>query len=295
MKRLYDRRVSVTVGDVRFSSDPGPDGEALILPGGRVARGLTISFKVTNSLESKSNDCEAQLVNLNADTRGAIASRRKQRFIIEAGYRDSIATIFDGDAVEVRTTRQATDVVTTVSAKDGFRLTRSRVSTSLPPGSSVGEAIQEVARSMGLAASSAVQRAKQGDFDGAVSTFFNGLTMSGTARDQMDELARTHGFDWSIQQGELLILNKSEVTPDEAVLLNSSTGLITSPERLTDEKRPKSLLVRGRSLLQPGIRPGRLVELESAEISGRFKVEKVTHTGDTSGQAFDSVFDGVEQ
>ncbi len=293
MARLFNKRVAVTVNDLRFANNPNPDAGSYQLEDGRIGGELKMTFKVKRSLDSKTNKATAQIFNLKEDTRGRITVEKPQ-FIIEAGYLETFATIFQGTAVELSTTRDATGFTTTIVASDGFKQTRERVNVSLGPGASVGDAIEQVAKSMKLGASKALKRAKAGDFDGAVKGFFNGLTMSGRSRDEMDKLARTHGFDWSIQNEELQILLPDEATTEDAVLLSPDTGLITSPVRVIDEKRPGRLIVRAQSLLQPGITPGRIVELDSVEIKGQFKTQDVEHTGDTASSTFFSDWEGVE-
>jgi len=44
--------------------------------------------------------------------------------------------------------------------------------------------------------------------------------------------------------------------------------------------------VSATSLLNPEIRPGRRVQVESQFVNGVFKVEKVTHSGDTHSTQF---------
>jgi hypothetical protein len=43
-----------------------------------------------------------------------------------------------------------------------------------------------------------------------------------------------------------------------------------------------------KSVLQPGLRPGRGLQLQSAAYSGLFRIEKVKHEGDTHGQTWTS-------
>lgn len=293
MPRLFDKRVAITVNDRQFVNDVSADGSPAELPSGTIAGNLRMTFKVDRSLESKANKAIAQIFNLNEDSRGQITVEKPQ-FIIEAGYLDTAAIVFQGTAVEVTTTRGAKGFMTTIKAADGFRATRQRVNVSLGPGSSVGDAIEKIAKSMGVVATKSIARAKAGDFTGAAKTFFNGLTMSGRSRDEMDKLARTNGFDWSIQNEELQILLPDEATSETAVLLSPETGLITSPFRVVDEKRPGLVIVRAQSLLNAGISPGRKVELSSEEISGVFKTQKVSHSGDTASTTWFSDFEGVE-
>lgn len=293
MANLFDKRCAVSIEDLRFVNDPGATGAPTQLPDGRIAGNLRLAFKVERNLESKANKAEAQIFNLGEDSRGQ-SQLEKPSFVIEAGYRDTFAQIFQGTAVEIRNTRESTGFVTTVKAADGFKATRARVSVSLSPGLTAGDAMEQIIKSMKVAGAKAIAKAKAGDFTGGIKTLWNGLTMSGNARDEMDKLARTYGFDWSIQNGEIQILLPTETTGESAIVLGPLTGLLTSPIRVIDEKRPGAVLARAQALLHPKISPGRIVQLESEEISGQFKTEKVTHVGDTATTAWFSQFDGIE-
>lgn len=278
MARLFDRRAAVTVDELRILNDPSDSGERI--------PGLRIAFKVEKSKESKSNKASAQIFGLNEDSRGKMTNTRRPQFIIEAGYRDTMAQIFKGKALEVTTTRQVPGILTTVKAKDGFVAGRHRIVKALPPGATAGEAIEAVAKSMEVSAKKAIDRAKAGDFTGGVKQLFQGLSLSGNSRDEMDKLAETYGFEWSIQDGDLQILNPDETTSQQAILVSSSTGLIGSPVRVIDDKKPRANIQKGRSLLEPGMSIGRRLQLESAEVSGTFRILKLTHAGDTSSGDF---------
>ncbi len=293
MAKLFDKRVAVIVNDLRVDNDRSLDGKPTLLEDGRIAGNLRIAFKVDRSLESKANKASAQIFNLNEDSRGRIAVEKPQ-FVIEAGYRDTFASIFQGTATEVSTTREATGFTTTVKAADGFKASRERVRVSLRPGATPGDAIEQVIKSFKISGTKALARAKAGDFGGAGEALLNGLTMSGRSRDVMDNLARTYKFDWSIQNEEIVILLPDEATEESAILLSPETGLIGSPIRVLDEKRPGALLVQGSALLHPGISPGRRIKLSSQELDGFFKIEKVSHTGDTAASTWSSEFQGTE-
>ena len=292
MALLFDRRVAITVGEFRFVSDPSLTAEPIVLADGRLARGFKTAFKVELSHESKANKAQAQVWNLNEDTRGKISTpEQKPQFIIEAGYRDTFSQIFKGEAVEITTTRNAPGVVTTMKAQDGFK---ARISKSFSPGVNVGDVIGDVMESLGVNAKKGIARAKSGDLTGGVKQLFSGFTASGSSRDELDKMAKTYGFDWSIQDGELQVLLPEETTSEEAIVLNSSTGLIGSPIRVIDDKKPKANIARGRALIIPKIKPGRRLELESNEISGSFRILKVTLTGQSDGGDFFSDWEALE-
>lgn len=295
MARLFDRRVAISVGEFRFVSDQAGNAMPLRLEDGTPLRGFKVAFRVDRSHESKANKAQAQVFNLNEDTRGKLQiNERKAPFIIEAGYIDTFAQIFSGDAVEISSTRNMPGIVTTLKAQDGYKASKERIVKSFSPGVDVGDVISDIADSLKVNAKKAIAKAKAGDFTGGVKQLFNGLSISGNSKVELDKLAKTYGFDWSIQDGELQMLLPTETTGDDAVVLGPGTGLIGSPVRVKDDKRPKTVIVRGRSLLQPKIRPGRRIELESVEISGTFRTLKLTHAGQSDAGEFYTDFEGVE-
>jgi hypothetical protein len=88
------------------------------------------------------------------------------------------------------------------------------------------------------------------------------------------------GYSWSIQDGKFQLLGPEETLGDQAFLLTTATGLVGIPEAGEDG------LVKARSLLQPEILPGKLVELQAESldaVNGAYRVEKATFIGDTWG------------
>lgn len=295
MPDLFGRRVAITLGTFRFVSDASPDGSPVLLDDGSKLYGFRVTFKVERSHESTGNKAQAQIFNANEDSRGKFSDGRpRPHFIIEAGYRDTFGQLFAGEAVEISTTRNAPGIVTTIKAKDGFSASRQRIVKSFAPGANAGDVIADIAKSLGINASKAIARAKAGDFTGGIQRFFNGVSLSGNSKAEMDKFARTYGFDWSIQDGELQMLLPEETTKEEAVLLSADTGLIGSPARVYDDMKPRAVIMKGRSLLNPKIRPGRRLELESVEVSGSFRALKVEHAGQSDGGDFYSDWEALE-
>jgi len=117
----------------------------------------------------------------------------------------------------------------------------------------------------------------------------NGFASVGPARKVMGDLSRYLSADWSIQNGEIQLVAKTQSNGREAVLLTPETGLIDRPEPLDsndgklDGAKPPSGW-RLKSLLQPGIEPGGVVMVESQELKRQpLKVKSVQHTGDSHG------------
>ena len=296
MSDLFHRRASVVLDDVQFDSVQEDDSP-----------GFRISFEVIHSNDSDANKASAIVHNLSESSRARfadavttpvvrppplgfeglipVATLRPStpiRFAIEAGYVETKALIFDGEAVHVTSARVTAGFETKVSAADGLQARRGIVSAALNGPQSIGKVFEKVAKSMKVNAERAVAKALSGEFDGAMRQFFSGVTIQGPADRVMNQLAQSAGFEWSIQDGELVVLTPDGFVDEEVIQLGPLSGLIQSPERRRDEKTHKEIVVV-RSLLQPRMRVGRKVEIESREISGLFRIELVRHTGDTSG------------
>ena len=109
----------------------------------------------------------------------------------------------------------------------------------------------------------------------------------GFAHAEMDVLCRSLGLEWSIQNGRLLLLREDAATAETAVVLTPATGLIGTPQR--NAKEPgKKRTIDVQSRLQPALKPGRLVKLESQTLSGLLRCRTVEMLGDTHGSDWTS-------
>jgi hypothetical protein len=84
-------------------------------------------------------------------------------------------------------------------------------------------------------------------------------------------------LNWYLEDEQLIIDNDKFINENEAIVLNSRTGLINKPVKKDDK-------IEVTALLQAGIKPGKTVKIESSIISGFFKVLEVVYTGDTSSE-----------
>jgi hypothetical protein len=295
--RLYDRRCAVFVGrsgastaDGRASGYrfEGPSSEL-----GQLKTGLRITFEVEQAIEAKTNKASAKIYDLSPTSRAHFEDFKRAIFKIEAGYAPTSGLIFDGEAVHVSSARIPGGFETTISAHDGLQAKRGIVNAALAPGASIGQAVQQIAAAMGVRANRAVAKALAGDFNGSIGTFLGGLTLSGPADQAMDDLANAAGFDWTIVNGELFLVHDLSTIDEEVVILGPESGLIGSPERKFDDKKPRAVLVNAKSLMNPRLVVGRRVRYRSSEISGDFRINRVKHIGDTHGNDWYSTIETV--
>jgi len=283
--QLFNRRCHLTVAPL-----DGSEGIEI--------SGLRIVFDVKQTSTSEANTAVIQVYNMAAASRGRIRTR-DQGVELRAGYDELEQQLFVGVIKRVEHRREGTEIVTEMECKDGgkdlvepeFRLSYSR-------GTSRRTVVADI-----LAAMPHTARGKM-SADGLDGALNGRMAFSSSAKQALDRLARSWGFEWSIQDGALQILDPDGTvqSPELAFVLNESTGLIGSPSvtgrdsvGFEDSKPKKGKAAstaavkrktgaRFQSLLLPSLRPGGYVLLQSEFLAGAYKAESCEHKGDTHGQ-----------
>jgi hypothetical protein len=200
---------------------------------------------------------------------------------IDAGY-DEPERIFTGDLRWGSSKLENVDWVTSLLLGDGDRAYRNaRVNKSYKPGVNVLDAVVDAAKAMGLEMPKNVF-----DIKSLRQTFVKGLTLNGKAKNELTRLLKTRGVEWSIQDGRFQAIREQDVRDEPAFLISQDTGLVGVPELAAPSDAKKKPVLTAEMLLFPRLTPGSLVVIQSREIEGQFKVERVTHTGDTHGDAW---------
>ncbi len=273
MPLLFDRTVAITLDDLRVT-------------------GLRMAFKITHSAKPEANPAEISIWNLNFDHRAKVQGqpRRPISVLVEAGYGKNLQTIFRGNLRRAPSSRQGPDWVTTLRCGDGeHALATARISESFRPGKKIKDVMKRLAKKLqesGLDLGDTLSRLDSATHRQKLTEFLKGTVLDGPAKEHFDALLQAHGLEWSVQDNAIQVLPVGQPTNAEAVLLTPKTGLIGSP--CPGEKG----LIKFTALLQPSLRPGRQVKVESAQLNGFYRAEKVTHTGDTHGQPWYSEIEG---
>lgn len=262
-KPLFGRVATVTVGP------PGKDGRAW--------SGQRVRFRVWKYGDSTPNKAEVTIYNLSADSRHYIenAAEQKDAIRIEAGYESDHGLIFTGRLdlgdSETRGRRnhhhQGSDWITDCEGRDGAREYRAIViSKSFGPKVSDETVIHELAKAMGLTV---------GTIKGLSKIQYNhGRALSGAVSAELNAMCSRQKVRWSIQDGVVQILPYATALDSTATVLSAATGMIGSPQRT--ERGIKVL-----SLLRPGLNPGKLLDVQAADLKGFYVAENVEHYGDT--------------
>lgn len=253
--------------------------KAALVIGTRRLDGLRFSFDVEKKGGRDPNKATIVVANLTETTRAEV-SARGLRVVLEAGYESSSDVLFLGKSYRVTHARDGADILTRIEASDGGKEIADSVgSWSFKPSTPVETAIRTVCASMGLPVSTGSR------INPKHRTLRNGFAAAGRAVDVLDQLVRSANLSWSIQDAQVQILDSlGDGTAD--VLLRTDTGMIGSPTRGEVDDKTKKEKLSVRCLIQPRIRPQRLVSIESVDqpaLSGRYVVKTLRASGDTHG------------
>lgn len=198
---------------------------------------MHIKFKVQQADTESPNNALIRVYNLSEDTSRKVQAEYT-RVVLQAGYQDTgMGVIFDGTITAYRRGREnALNSFLEIQAADGdlFR-NQCIVNTTLAKGSTPQDQIGAISNSKnGLPVGYSDVLPQTGSIRGKV--------LFGMSRVQMHQLCQTHGKTWSIQNGKIQILDVDGYLPNEAVKLNSATGLIGAPEQTVDGINVRALL-----------------------------------------------------
>lgn len=285
MSYRFDRTYKLVIGK------KGQDKNAIV-----IEPPIRISFDIQKDIKSEPNENLIKIYNLAPQTRQAV-EKQDLRCVLYAGYTEENNTtlLASGDIATAYSYRDGADWVTELFALDGLvEIRDTAVSLGYASGVNSTLILNDIATKMGLklVASNTLSERK----------WANGFSFYGAARKALDKIVAGTGLEWSVQNGELQVVNKGKPTKRQGVVLAVDSGLIGSPERTREAARGKSADSEDqkqanrkrtslsnqaqdgwnvKSLIVPQINPADKVKLESVSISGWFRAETVKHTGDS--------------
>jgi len=229
---------------------------------------LRIAFDVTKSLDKNPNPAKIRVWNLTKDHRGAVLSGHYKTLALSVGY-EAARLIYAGDIIKCNVIRDGMDFVLDMECGDGSNaFTSARVNMTLPVGTTDAEAAVALAGTMPdtVRGTMAVTRT-QGSARPRV--------YCGNARNSLSNLARANNADWSIQNGEVVMLPANAALAGEGPLISQETGMVGMPLQTDNGLEVKCLC-------NPAITVGGVVRVVSIEphYNGDYKVVSVQHAGD---------------
>lgn len=247
-----------------------------------IIRDHRVEFDIEKNNGSEPNKCDLTITNLAGDTRGELC-RLPLTIEIAAGYDGEARHLFTGDLrPHGRSCIEGTEWKTTLQLGDGDRPFRfARVNKSYRAGTSMLAVLRDAVASTGQELPRNIESAPE-----LRQSFANGTVLSGSARSEITRLLAPLGYNWSFQNGRIQILKDDEYRDEQAWLIKEGDGMIGSPEWSVPDSAGAVPKLSVTSLLYPQIQPGSRVHVVSRQVNGIFKVERVTHSGDTEGDTW---------
>ena len=193
---LRGRTWELRIGRLRIAGDDAEAG----------SRPLTVEFDITKSLGREPNKAQIRVANLSRRRREQIEGSDATQIQLIAGYSSEgqSDTIFVGDAREIYSTRDSTEIWTTIEAEDGGRAyRRATITATLRPNVSLASVIAEISSALGVGVGNSRSIAASAELTSGGSIFPDGLALEGPAWRAMDMVCRSAGLRWSVQAGVL--------------------------------------------------------------------------------------------
>jgi len=282
-QRLQDRRVRLLI-----ANRVAEDYKSLTADVTEI-KDLRVQFSVKKSASKEPNTAEVTITNL-SPTRRAALQTKGVKFVLECGYVDTgVKQIFQGDVRHISHVREGADWRTVLKSGDGERAFQfARISETLGPKSTKSAVIKRLAAKLGLGLGNSGKAAIPGSFE-------QGIVLSGPVSRELDKVLKGTGYEWSIQDEQMVILSASEVSGQDVPLLTPDSGLIGSPEFGAPLAKGGKPQLSFRALLNANIKPGAKVQIqcERFPLGVSVKCAKVEHSGDTAGQDWYTTAEGA--
>lgn len=242
---------------------------------------LRVVFEITKNLASNPNQAKFSIYNISENTKKILASGEELDISFAVGYPGNTDIIFIGAIRTVNPPiRETVENRVEIVTGDGDRGIRfGTLQETFEGGTQLEFVLQRIVDVM--------PRVDVGITNGVLgkTAASRGVSLSGDCKTILDSLARQYNFTWSVQDSILETVavdptSKEALIEDlgpNAFVVSKNTGMIDTPKLHEKGK----LLVR--SLINPRIKPGRAINIESSIVNGYFKVLTTKFIGDTDG------------
>lgn len=220
---------------------------------------IDIEFEVNFSDDSEGNTGYIDLYNLSPQTINQI--EEGSQIVLSAGYRGNVGQLLPAVAESVYTRPDGVDKKTEIIIGDH---TDAWLNMSINRTWAAGKSAETIARDI-----IDILPFDLGEFNPAKNvTYENGKTFTETCKTALEELAIDTATKLHVARGQIFF-RPLQKGAEEVILLNSSTGLIGSPER---GEKDGQVIYDVKCLLNYKIWADEVIRIESDVITGEFRV-----------------------
>lgn len=231
---------------------------------------FSIEFDVNRNVLASTNTSSVKIYNLSQETRNSIYKDQidlttYRSMKLDAGYGDSLSTIFKGNIKQCYSVREGVNFMTTIEGLDGgFAFLNGNTEVNVPKGTPLNGVLETIIQSLPK-----VNRGAVGNF---TSSSKRSNTFSGNTAELLSELS---GGGFFIDLEKCYILGDDECITGSIVVITSDSGLLGTPRR-------EQTAITFDMIFEPRLLIGQLVVLNSStdqNFNGPRKVISVHHRG----------------
>ena len=260
-------------------------------------RQFKITFSILLDFGGFNTYADIAVYNLSRDTEGQVF--KKGEYVgFRVGYVDTIDYIFKGEIVNIIREKQGSDTITRLICKGGaLSQERSTINRSFESGVTVQELCRACAEALGFPII-----IDDADFP-ATSPYLSGYHLTGDPKIKLNQLAKSHNFQWLIESEKLIIVGKTSFRKGNVITVSASTGMVGVPE-ITEIGADVTVRIN------PTLRIGGRFEIKSefAQVNysnvyfqdvpetlgqGIYIIQKLQFDGDSYGDAWDTKISGL--
>ncbi len=250
---------------------------------GLTITGPRISLELSRQIDRSQDKGSVEIFNLSPEHAGRI-EERGERIIVQAGYKDRAAIIFQGEVQRVIRKRERLSHITAIALGDLVRdrkvLSGTYNRSWVGPASVREIAVDIISEGFGLLAGPLEAIPEE-------ATFTNFYWAGSPAVAALDALLGSVGATWFERDGVVRVNRPGFCQTDAPILdVSPETGMIESPIR-TDEGAEVRVFLEPRAVL------GGAVEIRGSDtgIAGKWKIVGLAHKGDNWQGKFETFLD----
>jgi hypothetical protein len=283
MGEYYDRRFQLDL-----------DEKPLILETG--GRQFRVVFNILHDFGGFISYADISIYGISRGTEGK-AFKRGQKIDFKAGYADSLDYIFRGEVVNLfREKRGADRLVRLICMGGAVNRQDTSIALTLGKNTSLVDIIKPLSAAIGYPLV-----IKKEDFEGI--NYGRGYAMNGSPTDYLKKLAKTHKFNWVIENNRLIVV-KSESYRDGSVhQISQFTGMVGAPEITevgadVDLKLSPKIKIGGRFQITSEYKTFNFSDvyfkgIKESQGLGVYRIFKIEHSGDSYGDNWNSKITGL--
>lgn len=272
MSELFGRRWSIDINDNPFIEETED-------------RQFKMTFTILIDFGGSNTYADISIYNVSSQS-----FKSGDTITLRAGYVDTIDTLFIGTVQNVLKEREEASTITRLICRS------ERVTTTI--NKSYGAGVDVITLIKACSDATGYPTVIDDSQFSDVPVYAGGYSLQGDPRVLLDKLARTHGFEHTVENGRRIILRNGYTRNTSPFVISQFTGMEGIPQ-ITEVGA--DVMMR----LSPKLRIGGTIDIQSQlstfdfsnlyfqdipESAGKgiYRIQKIEHTGDTWGDAWTS-------